>query len=200
MTSDFKQCGILTSADLGEPTQPPFKLRNTKWCWISSLTLVKYSSDQQRPWSDCACAQADLRLCWSNIPHCWKSHIAANLTQLISEGSCKPAQYSQLLRYHLLQSKNNRPESRKIHILVTFLIRYDFIKKKKKKKHQKKPTKQSLYFYNTYFDKMRHSLQFHIFFIHNLKAFKHLRKGWTWRHVQIEDSFQLLNKGIFQRK
>ena len=21
-------------------------------------------------------AQADLRLCWSHIPHCWKSHVA----------------------------------------------------------------------------------------------------------------------------
>ena len=24
-------------------------------------------------------AQADLRLCWSHIPHCWKSHVAAQL-------------------------------------------------------------------------------------------------------------------------
>ena len=23
-------------------------------------------------------AQADLRLCWSHIPHCWKSHAAAH--------------------------------------------------------------------------------------------------------------------------
>ena len=24
--------------------------------------------------------QADLRLCWSPMPHCWKSHIAAHLS------------------------------------------------------------------------------------------------------------------------
>ena len=23
--------------------------------------------------------QADLRLCWSHIPHCWKSHVAAHI-------------------------------------------------------------------------------------------------------------------------
>ena len=30
MTCDFQQCGILTSVDLNEPVQPPFKLRNLK--------------------------------------------------------------------------------------------------------------------------------------------------------------------------
>ena len=30
MTCDFQQCGILTSVDLDEPVQPPFKLRNSK--------------------------------------------------------------------------------------------------------------------------------------------------------------------------
>ena len=25
-------------------------------------------------------AQAGLSLCWSHIPHCWKSHVAAQLT------------------------------------------------------------------------------------------------------------------------
>ena len=24
-------------------------------------------------------AQADLRLCWSHIPHCWKSHVTAQV-------------------------------------------------------------------------------------------------------------------------
>ena len=24
-------------------------------------------------------AQADLRLCWPHIPHCWKSHVAAQM-------------------------------------------------------------------------------------------------------------------------
>ena len=27
----------------------------------------------------CVCAQADLRLCWSHIPHCWKSHVVAHI-------------------------------------------------------------------------------------------------------------------------
>ena len=36
-TCDFQQCGILTSVDSDEPVQPPFKLRNSKWCSVSSL-------------------------------------------------------------------------------------------------------------------------------------------------------------------
>ena len=75
----FQQCGIWTSVDSDQPAQPPFKLRNSKWCSISSLTVIVYSSDKQRLWSDCAYAQADLRLCWSHIPHCWKSHVATQI-------------------------------------------------------------------------------------------------------------------------
>ena len=78
-TRDFQKCGILTSVDSVEPVQPPSKLRNSKLCSISSLTLVEYWSDWQSLRSDCACAQADLRLCWSHIPHCWKSHVAAQI-------------------------------------------------------------------------------------------------------------------------
>ena len=36
----FQQCGILTSVDSGEPVQPPFKLRNSKRCSVSSLTDI----------------------------------------------------------------------------------------------------------------------------------------------------------------
>ena len=36
-------------------------------------------SDKQRLWSDCAYAQAGLSLCWSHIPHCWKSHVVAQI-------------------------------------------------------------------------------------------------------------------------
>ena len=79
VTHDFQQCGILTSVDSDEPAQPPFKLRNSKWCSINSLTFIGYSSDKQWLWSDCAYAQADLRLCWSHIPHCWRSNVAAQL-------------------------------------------------------------------------------------------------------------------------
>ena len=76
-TCEFQQCGILTSVDSNEPVQPPFKLRNSKCCSVSSLTLIEYSSDKQRLWSDCMYAQAGLSLCWSQIPHCWKSHVVA---------------------------------------------------------------------------------------------------------------------------
>ena len=70
VTCYSQQCGILTSVDSDEPVQPPVKLRNSKCCTVSSLTLIEYSSDRQRLWSDCVYAQADLRLCWSIIRHC----------------------------------------------------------------------------------------------------------------------------------
>ena len=79
MTCDFQQCGILTSVDSVRPVQSPFGLRSSKWCSVRSLTVKEYLSDKQRLWSDCAYAQADLRLCWSHMPHCWKSHA---LTQM----------------------------------------------------------------------------------------------------------------------
>ena len=34
--------------------------------------------------------QADLRICWSHIPHCWKSHVAANIDWSDS-GMCRLA-------------------------------------------------------------------------------------------------------------
>ena len=37
MTWDFQQCGILTSVDSDEPVQSLFKLRNSKWCAVSSI-------------------------------------------------------------------------------------------------------------------------------------------------------------------
>ena len=82
VTCDFQQCGILTWIDSDEPVQPPLNLRSSKWCAFSSLTFIEYSSDKQRLWSDCAYAQADLRLCWSHIPHCWKSHVTAQIWNL----------------------------------------------------------------------------------------------------------------------
>ena len=41
----FQQFDILTSVDSDEPLQPPFKLENSKWCSVSSLTIIEYSSD-----------------------------------------------------------------------------------------------------------------------------------------------------------
>ena len=76
---DFQQCGILTSVELDEPLQPSFKLRNSKWCSLSSLTPIEYSCNKQWLWSDCPYMQADLRLCWSHITNCWKSHVSAQI-------------------------------------------------------------------------------------------------------------------------
>ena len=42
---DFQQCGILTSVDSDDPVQPLFKLRTSKWCSVSSSTLIESSSD-----------------------------------------------------------------------------------------------------------------------------------------------------------
>ena len=83
LTCDFQQCGILTCVDSEEPLQPPFNVRNSKWCSVSSLTIIEYSSNYQRLWSDCAYAQADLRLCWWHIPHCWKSHALSHIVILV---------------------------------------------------------------------------------------------------------------------
>ena len=33
---------ILTSVDSDKPLQPPFKLRNSKWCSVSSFTILEY--------------------------------------------------------------------------------------------------------------------------------------------------------------
>ena len=76
---DFQHFEILTSVDSDEALQPPFKLKNYKWCSVSSLTIIVYSSDWHSLWSDCAYAQADLRLCWAHIPHWWKSHALAQM-------------------------------------------------------------------------------------------------------------------------
>ena len=82
MSCDFQQCSILTSVDSDEPVQLPVKLRNSKCCLVSSIKFIDYSSDRQRLWSDCAYAQAGMSLCWSHIPHCWKSHVAAHILVL----------------------------------------------------------------------------------------------------------------------
>ena len=90
VTCGFQQCGILAWIDSEESVQPPFKLRNSKWCSVSRWIFIEYSSNQQRLWSDCTYAQAGLSLCWSHIPHCWKSHVAAQLSvSLLYSGIAK---------------------------------------------------------------------------------------------------------------
>ena len=65
---------------LDEPLQPPFKLRNSKWCSASSLTVINtQATSKDSDQTDCTYVQADLWLCWSHIPHCWKSHALAHL-------------------------------------------------------------------------------------------------------------------------
>ena len=71
----------MTSVDSDEPVQSPLKLRNSKLCSVSSLTFIEYANDMQRLLSECVYAQANLRLCWSHIPYCWKSHALAHIIQ-----------------------------------------------------------------------------------------------------------------------
>ena len=40
---------------------------------------MEYSATSKGSRSDCTYEQADLRLCWSHIPHCWKSHALAHI-------------------------------------------------------------------------------------------------------------------------
>ena len=42
-TCEFQQCGILTNVDSNESVQPPFKLRNSKCCSVTSLTSLRIS-------------------------------------------------------------------------------------------------------------------------------------------------------------
>ena len=79
VTCDFQKCGILTRVDSEEPVQSPVQLRHSKCCSVSSWIIIKYSSEQQRLWSDCAYAQVDLRLWRLHKPHCRKSHATAHL-------------------------------------------------------------------------------------------------------------------------
>ena len=87
MAWDFQQFDILTSVDSDKPVQPPVKLRTSKRYSVNSLTLIEYSSDEQRLWSDCAYAQADLSPCWSHIPHCRKSNALALIIYLIEQNA-----------------------------------------------------------------------------------------------------------------
>ena len=41
----FPTIWYFVSVDSDEPVQPPFKLNNSKWCSVSSLIVIDYSSD-----------------------------------------------------------------------------------------------------------------------------------------------------------
>ena len=113
-TCDFQQCGIYTSVDSDEPVQPPFKLRNSKCCSVSNLSLIEYLSDEQRLWSDCAYAQAGLSLCWSHIPHCWKSNPMTHIVSLFrnSEQNRRKKTHNLLPRRTLQNSSEWRARGR----------------------------------------------------------------------------------------
>ena len=98
---DFQHWGSFTSVDSENPVQPPLKLRNYKWCLISSLIFIDYQSDRQRVWSDCPYGQAGLSICWLHRPHCCKSHVAAqiNLLQAMSLFSCIQAHTQVIISY-----------------------------------------------------------------------------------------------------
>ena len=66
-TCDFQQCGMLTWINSDQPVEAPVKLRSSKCCSVSSLTVIEYSCGKQRLRSDCAYEPADLSLCWSHI-------------------------------------------------------------------------------------------------------------------------------------
>ena len=46
VTCDFLQCGILTCVDSNEPVQPPFMLRNSKWCSTQNIQATSKGPDQ----------------------------------------------------------------------------------------------------------------------------------------------------------
>ena len=75
---DFQQCGILTYLDSDKPVQPPFKHRTSKCYLVSSLTVIEYSHDLQRLWSDCRYTHS---LVWAFAGGTY--HIVGNLMSLL---------------------------------------------------------------------------------------------------------------------
>ena len=66
----FEQLGpdksCVTSKDSDQPVHPPSMARAPVYSSLDSLEAVEGTCDQQRPWSDCTNAQADLSLHWSS--------------------------------------------------------------------------------------------------------------------------------------
>ena len=88
---DFQQFDILTIVDSDEPVQPPFKLRISKRCSASSLTLI----DERR-------AKALIRL----RVHCWKSHALAYFIQYRATTEWRFAGGPIVARYHIYSILN----------------------------------------------------------------------------------------------
>ena len=91
LTCDFQQCGILKSINSDKPVPPPFKLKNSKWCSVSSLTVIEIFKPMAK-------ALISLRVCagWSEpllVAH-------TTLLEILCHGS-----YIKL--YHPLASRKN---------------------------------------------------------------------------------------------
>ena len=54
--------------------------------------------------------QAGLSLCWSHIPHCWKSHVKAHMCINIYIGLQKLQKYIFLLVVNFLSAANLNPD------------------------------------------------------------------------------------------
>ena len=57
----------MTSKDSDQPAHPPSMARVLVYPSLNSLNAVEGTCDQQRLWSDCTDAQADLSLRWSHV-------------------------------------------------------------------------------------------------------------------------------------
>ena len=77
VTWDLQQFGNLTSVDSDEHMLPPFKMM-----FSLKLKTHRIFKRQAKTLIRCAYAQADLSLCWSHKPHCWKSLVAAHLCNI----------------------------------------------------------------------------------------------------------------------
>ena len=60
----------VTSKDSDKSVHPPSMARIFVYLSLDSLKAVQGTGDQQRLWSDCVDAQADLSLCWSHKSYC----------------------------------------------------------------------------------------------------------------------------------
>ena len=66
-------------AKTDQPGHPPNLIRDLAVCSMDSWGSNVSSCRQQRLWSDCAGAQADLSLRWAHRSFCWVCHEAANI-------------------------------------------------------------------------------------------------------------------------
>ena len=77
---------------------------------VQSVALQSYNIQATSKGSDQTDqAQADLSICWSHIPHCWKSHVAAHFTYICDfrggSGPHVPPSGSALECWHMFCAK-----------------------------------------------------------------------------------------------